>query len=175
MFVASEDAQGPDLHGPKAKGQTRIPKATRRSGKARGQRPVTDHAVEKDLEDYLTHFEKGYDPFGSDDAFSDEFSDEDEPARKKSKHDDSSGNRGAGAGGEFSVQVDYMKYLFYAPSEFRQTSSIYPSSARPNLCISSQILEQTWTESIEGQELSSAAFQYYTSKISREGGGASYG
>ncbi|KAJ7496642.1 hypothetical protein FB451DRAFT_1386024 [Mycena latifolia] len=75
-----EDAQGPDLHGPRAKGKRCVPKKSKRQG--RGPRPLADHKVEEELFGFLDQIEKGWSAFGDDDQFSDAA---EEPERKKAK------------------------------------------------------------------------------------------
>lgn len=93
-----EATQGPDPHGPKAKGKKRGPKAKRPSG-PRGPRQIADSKIEDELESFFESVDQGWDPFGSDDAFSDDaFSDElseGEPERKKSKQGGLPGTKGA--------------------------------------------------------------------------------
>ncbi|KAJ7154376.1 hypothetical protein C8R43DRAFT_950017 [Mycena crocata] len=85
-----EDPQGPDTHGPKAKGKGKktkqAPKPKRGSDGRNKQRPAADHRVEAEIDDFLEHIEKGWQAFGSGDE-SDQFSDEEGPTPKKSKQD----------------------------------------------------------------------------------------
>ncbi|KAJ7495984.1 hypothetical protein B0H11DRAFT_2226977 [Mycena galericulata] len=81
--------QGVDVHGPKRKGKTKVPKAKPRMG-GRGPRPIADYKIQDDLDSFLEKVERGYNPFKSDDEFS-ESDHEGEPERKKSKQNDAPG------------------------------------------------------------------------------------
>ncbi|KAJ7440286.1 hypothetical protein B0H11DRAFT_1933793 [Mycena galericulata] len=81
--------QGLDVHGPKPKGKTKAPKAKPRTG-GRGPRPIADYKIQDDLDSFLEKVERGYNPFKSDDEFS-ESDREGEPERKKSKQNDAPG------------------------------------------------------------------------------------
>ncbi|KAJ7117992.1 hypothetical protein C8R43DRAFT_1137460 [Mycena crocata] len=82
------EPEGSDTHGPKAKGKKAKHPCKTKGGSdgRRKQRPVFDHMVDEDIDNFLDHEEKGWQAFGSDDK-SDQFSDVEGPSPKKSKPD----------------------------------------------------------------------------------------
>ncbi|KAJ7178328.1 hypothetical protein C8R43DRAFT_1187889 [Mycena crocata] len=117
------EPEGSDTHGPKAKGKkAKHPRKTKGgSDGRRKQRPVFDHTVDEDIDDFLDHEEKGWQAFGSDDE-SDQFSDVEGPSPKKSKPD------APGTQGQYQPAFIYSPPLLSIPAE---ALPLRPSSVTP--------------------------------------------